>query len=261
MIWVGLITTAATVVFIVAALLSVLLKVPPAVLWSTLCAAETLFALRLTFLTSVAATLIAALFGVPSGYLLARKTFAGKAIVDTLIDLPLTIPPLVAGVGLLFLLGSDWVARGMASIGLQLLFTPAGAVLAQTFIATPIMTRTANAAFTAVDHRLEQAAQTLGLAPLALFWKVSLPLARPMLVSGLTLTWARAAGEFGATLMVAGATRLKTETLPIAVYLNLASGELNIALACAWLLMMTGFAALLLLKRIGSPPTMWAEKH
>jgi molybdate transport system permease protein len=259
MIWVGLVATAAMVLLIMAALLSMLFQIPPAVLVATLCAGETLFALRLTFLTSAAATLLSALLGVPSGYLLARKMFPGQVVVDTLIDLPLTMTPLVAGVGLLFLLGNEWVGRGLASIGLQVLFSPAGAVLAQTFIAAPIMTRTAKAAFASVDRRLEQAAQTLGLAPYGIFWRVSLPLARPILISGLVLTWARAGGEFGATLMVAGATRLRTETLPIAVYLNLSSGELGIALACAWLLIMAGFIALTLLKSIGYPPAMSTE--
>jgi ABC-type lipoprotein export system ATPase subunit len=145
------------------------------------------------------------------------------------------------------------VRHALDWMGIELLFTPWGAVLAQTLIATPIITRTSRAAFAAIDTRYEQAAQTLGLTPGQVFLRVALPMARPVLLSGVVLCWARAVGEFGATLMVAGATRFRTETLPIAVYLNISSGELGIALVCAWLLITTGFLVLLALRWIGAP--------
>jgi molybdate transport system permease protein len=253
--YVSLVPTGLVILFIVGVLVGLFIHLPFSQALATLASAETRFALGLTLLTSGGATLIAVLMGVPSGHFLARRHFKGRLLVDTLIDLPMTMTPLVAGVGLLFLLGSDAVRHWLDRLGIELLFTPWGAVLAQALIATPIMTRTSRAAFTAIDTRYEQAAQTLGLTPGQVFLKVALPMARPVLLSGVVLCWARAVGEFGATLMVAGATRFRTETLPIAVYLNISSGELGIALVCAWLLIITGFLVLLILRWIGSPPS------
>jgi molybdate transport system permease protein len=204
-------------------------------------------------LTSGAATAFAIILGVPSGYFLARESFKGKVLIDTLIDLPMTMTPLVAGVGLLFLLSHDTVRSVLNGLGIELLFSPWGAVLAQVLIAAPIMTRTSRSAFAAMDDRYEQAAQTLGLKPVQVFLRISLPMSRQVILSGVVLCWARAVGEFGATLMVAGATRFRTETLPIAVYLNISSGELGIALVCAWLLIMTGFMVLLAVRWIRPP--------
>jgi molybdate transport system permease protein len=251
--YIALIPTAVLVLLIIGVLAGLFIHLPLSQVLATLAAAETRFALELTLLTSGAATMLAILLGVPAGHFLARRVFKGKLLIDTLIDLPMTMTPLVAGVGLLFLLGGNAVRLSLDWLGIELLFTPSGAVLAQTLIAAPIMARTSRAAFAAIDARYEQAAQTLGLTRQQVFFQVALPMARPVLLSGVVLCWARAVGEFGATLMVAGATRFKTETLPIAVYLNISSGELGIALVCAWLLIMTGFLVLLVLHWIGAP--------
>ncbi len=248
-----LLPTGLLVFLIVGVLVGLFVHLPWSSVVTTLASEEIAFALRLTLLTSGVATLVAVLLGVPAGHFLAREDFRGKIVVDTLIDLPMTMTPLVAGVGLLFLLGSDPVRQALDRFGIQLLFTPWGAILAQVLIVTPVMTRTARAAFAAIDTRYEQAAQTLGLKPVQVFLRVSLPMARSVLLSGVVLCWARAVGEFGATLMVAGATRFRTETLPIAVFLNISSGELGIALICAWLLIMTGFLVLLVMRWIGTP--------
>lgn len=248
-----LLPTGLLILLIVGVLVGLFVHLPLSSILTTLSSEEIAFALRLTLWTSGAATLIAVLLGVPAGHFLARQHFRGKIAVDTLIDLPMTMTPLVAGVGLLFLLGGDAVRQTLDLLGIQLLFTPWGAVLAQVLIVTPVMTRTARAAFAAIDTRYEQAAQTLGLKPGQVFLRVSLPMARSVLLSGVVLCWARAVGEFGATLMVAGATRLRTETLPIAVFLNISSGELGIALICAWLLILTGFLVLLVMRWIGTP--------
>lgn len=213
--------------------------------------AETLFALRLSLTTSLLALSVSIVLGVPAAYLLARRHFPGKAVVEALLDLPLVMTPLVAGVGLLFLFGQKWLGGVLGELGLQVIFTPWGAVVAQTFIAAPILIRSCRAAFEAVDQRYELAGQTLGLSPFRVFFLVTLPMARKGLLSGTILAWARALGEFGATLMVAGATRFKTATLPISVYLNISSGELGLALACSWLLLLTGLILLFALKWIG----------
>jgi molybdate transport system permease protein len=248
-----LLPTGILVLLIGGVLAGLFMHLPLPGLLTTLASAEIAFALRLTLLTSGIATLVAVLLGVPTGHFLARQRFRGKLVVDTLIDLPMTMTPLVAGVGLLFLLGTDGVRQPLERLGIQFLFTPLGAILAQVLIVTPVMTRSARAAFAAIDTRYEQAAQTLGLTPGRVFLRVSLPMARPVLLSGVVLCWARAVGEFGATLMVAGATRLRTETLPIAVFLNISSGELGTALVCAWLLILTGFMVLLTMRWIGAP--------
>lgn len=248
-----LLPTILLLLLILGVLVGLFLHLPFSGILTVLASEETCFALRLTLLTSAGATAIAVLLGVPAGHFLARQTFRGKILVDTLIDLPMTMPPLVAGVGLLFLLGNDAVRHSLDRLGIELMFTPMGAVFAQVLIIAPIMTRTSRSAFAAIDTRFEQAARTLGLKPGQVFLRVSLPMARPVLLGGVVLCWARAVGEFGATLMVAGATRFKTETLPIAVYLNISSGELGMALVCAWLLIFTGFIVLLVMRWIGSP--------
>lgn len=218
---------------------------------------EILFALKLSLTTSAAATFLTVVLGVPSGYFLSRNTFKGKIVIEALIDLPMTMPPLVAGVGLLFLLSNTTVQRCLNILNIELLFSVWGAVLAQVLITAPIMTRTSKSAFASLDKRYEQAAQTLGLNSFQIFFHVAFPMARPIILSGIVLCWARAVGEFGATLMVAGATRFKTETLPIAVFLNISSGEMGIALVCAWMLIMTGFGVLFLMRWIGPP--MWSK--
>jgi len=217
----------------------------------TLFAAETLFALRLSLLTSVSAVAIALFLGVPAAYILARKQFPGKFIVDTFLDIPLVMTPLVIGMGLLFLFGPELAGGALERIGVNLLFSPGGAVVAQAFIATPLMIRSCRNTFEEIDIQFDRVASTLGLRDAEIFFLILLPMARNGILSGTVLAWTRTLGEFGATLMVAGATRFRTEMLPITVYLNLTRGELSIAVTCAWILIAIGFLLLLLLKWLG----------
>lgn len=218
---------------------------------AALIAAETRFALILSLWTSAAALAVALVLALPAAYLLARRTFPGRVVVDTLLDIPLVMPPLVAGMGLLFLFGRRMLGEPLASVGIDLLFSPAGVVVAQSFIATTVMVRMGKAAFAAVDAGLGDAARTLGAAPWGVFWSVDLPLAARGLLAGAVLAWSRALGEFGATLLLAGATRLRTETLPMAVFLNIATGETGVAVACALILLAVAFALLLVLRGLG----------
>ena len=176
---------------------------------TALASEETRFALRLSLMTSLFSTFLALLLGVPTGYLLARTAFPGKAILDTFLDLPLVITPLIAGVGLLFLFGQNMLGGALGKWGIHILFTPWGAVLAQTFVAGPIVMRSSRAAFERLGQRYEWAAATLGLRPSQVFFQISLPLARQGILAGTILGWTRAMGEFGATLMVAGAIRFQ----------------------------------------------------
>ena len=238
------------VIFVAGVLIALVSQVSGGELASALRSSETQFALRLSLECSLAAVAFASLLGVPAAYFLARRDFRGKGLFDTVLDIPLVMPPLVAGVGLLFLLGRGMLGGPLAELGISFVLSPWGAVVAQTFVAVPIVIRTSKAAFESVDPGYEAAAVTLGLGPWKVFVKINLPLAGRSIASGIVLGWARALGEFGATLMVAGATRFHTETLPIAVYLNISSGELGIAVSCALVLVGTAFLLLLVLRLI-----------
>ncbi|PWC42412.1 ABC transporter [Azospirillum sp. TSO22-1] len=245
---------AVVVILVLGVLLALGARLSPEELWAALLAPETLFALRLSLLTSLAALGMAAALGVPAGWLLARRSFPGKAAVDTLLDLPLVMPPLVAGLGLLFLFGRRLLGEPLVQLGLEILFSPLGVVVAQGFVATLVLLRAAKAAFLAVDPRMVEVAGTLRAAPWDVFRSVELPLAAPGLAAGAVLAWARAVGEFGATLMLAGATRFHTETLPVAVFLNIATGETGVAVACALVLLAVAFVLLLAIRSLGAKP-------
>jgi molybdate transport system permease protein len=242
---------AIVVLFVVGVLAALVSQVSGPELFSALRSSETTFALRLSLMCSIAAIFLASLMGIPAAYFLARREFRGKGAFDTLLDVPLVMPPLVVGVGLLFLLGKGMLGGMLADLGIYLVLSPWGAVVAQTFVAVPIVIRSSKAAFESLDPGYEAVAMTLGLSPWKVFVKINLPLAGRSIASGIVLAWARALGEFGATLMVAGATRFRTETLPIAVYLNISSGELGIALSCALLLVVVAFLLLFLMRLLG----------
>jgi len=212
---------------------------------------ENCFALKLSLWTSASSVTVALILGLPVAYIMARQHFPGKFIVDTFLDIPMVMTPLVTGMGLLFLLGPNLAGGWIEKLGIRFLFTPAGAVLAQTFIATPLIIRSGRSTFEGIDVKFEQAGSMLGLSDARVFFFIVLPMARNGILAGAVLAWARTLGEFGATLMVAGASRLRTETLPIAVYLNLTSGEITLALTCAWVLIFLGFCLLMILKLLG----------
>ncbi len=223
----------------------------PRELWHSLRGEETLFALRFSLQVSAGAMCMSIPLGIASAYYLARREFVGRQLLDALLDLPLVMPPLIVGVGLLFLLGRDLLGEPLARMGVELVFTPLGAVVAQAFVATPIILRNAKAAFESVNPGYQETAMVLGFSPWRVFFRINLPLAWRSIAAGIILAWARTMGEFGATLMVAGATRMRTETLPVAVYLNLASGELGTAVCCALVLLAVCFAVLVMLRILG----------
>ena len=226
----------------------------PADMMAAFQSSETMYALRLSIMVSITAISISMVMGIPTGYLLARSKFPGKFLFEIFLDLPLVMTPLVAGMGLLFLFGPALIGDAAVAAGLDILFSPSGAVVAQAFIATPIIIQNSKTAFEGLDYHFGWAGQNIGLNPFQIFIHITLPMVRQDIVSAAILAWTRAIGEFGATLMVAGATRFKTETLPIAVYLNITSGETGIAVACAWLLIFIGFFLLLILKSLQKAP-------
>ena len=180
-------------------------------------------AFRLSLLVAAAATLASLPFGVALGYLLARRAFPGKAAVETAVNLPLVLPPVVTGYLLLVLLGRrgplgallhDW-------FGVSVVFTWQGAAAASAVMAFPLLVRAVRLAFAGADPRLEQAARTLGAGRLRTFFRVSLPLARRGVIAGAVLAFARSLGEFGATVMIAGNIPGETQTIPLYIYSQL----------------------------------------
>lgn len=177
------------------------------------------------------ATLLNLIFGIGVGYLLARKRFPGRDLLDTILTLPMVMPPTVLGYYLLVLLGrrSALGAWLQDHFGFSFIFTWQGAVIAAAIVAFPLVFKPARAAFEAVDGQLEQAARVLGISEMAVFFRVTLPLAWRGILAGVLLAFARALGEFGATLMVAGSIPGKTQTLSIAVYEAVQAGQDDVA--------------------------------
>jgi molybdate transport system permease protein len=190
-------------------------------------------ALVLSLGTSAMTVGLAFVLGTPTAYALARWTFPGKSWIDVLIELPIVLPPAVAGIGLLLVFGRRGILGApLEAIGVSIGFTTAAVVLAQTFVAAPLYVRALRAGLTSVDREPEEAARADGATEWAVFWSVTVPLAMPALVAGLLLCWARALGEFGATIMFAGSLQASTQTLPLAIYAALES-DLDAAIAMA----------------------------
>jgi molybdate transport system permease protein len=203
-------------------------------------------ALWLSLTTSTLALALIVVFGTPLAYLLARGRFRGSRLVDTLVDLPIVLPPAVAGIALLMAFGRyGVVGRWLNELGLTLGFTTAAVVLAQIFVAVPFFVRTAKSGFARVDRELEEAAADLGAAPAQVFRSVTLPMALPALAAGAVLAWARALGEFGATIMFAGNFPGVTQTMPLAIYGRFGAGDLRSALLLSLVLLAASLAILL----------------
>ena len=183
--------------------------------------------LALTLKVAGWATAINLVLGVAAGWLLARRRFIGRDLVDAVLTLPLVLPPTVMGYYLLVVIGKrGWLGHWLQqSFGINLIFSWQGAVVAATIVAFPLVLKSARAAFESVDPQLEQAARVLGLNEWAVFFRVSVPMAWPGILAGTLLVFARSLGEFGATLMVAGSIPGRTQTLSIAVYEAVQAGQ------------------------------------
>ncbi|HEY6867818.1 MAG TPA: ABC transporter permease [Candidatus Eisenbacteria bacterium] len=229
-------------------------RVSPAQLVSRLGDRVVLDALRLSLVTCVAATAIVLALGLPLAYLLATRDFVGKRAVEVLVDLPMVLPPTVAGFALLMAFGRAGLAgRSLSALGISLPFTTAGVVAAQVFMAVPFFVGSARAGIAGVDPRLIDAAATLRASEGFTFFRVVLPLAMPSIAAGLAMSGARALGEFGATITFAGNLPGTTQTMPLAVYVALQS-DLDAAAVLSVLLLVMAFALLLGLR---SAPAGW----
>jgi len=214
-----------------------------------------LAALWLSLRTTLGALAIIVIVGTPAAYLLATRRFRGRELLVTLVELPLVLPPAVAGVGLLATLGPGGLVGGaIEDAGIRIAFETAAVVIALTFVAAPFFLRSAQAAFASVDRSWLQASRTLGSSEARTFLRVAIPAAAPGLLAGVALAWGRALGEFGATLIFAGSFQGRTQTAPLAIYQRLGT-DFTAALALAAVLVAASAALLLSVKLLSGPRT------
>ena len=203
-------------------------------------------ALALSLTTTAASLLLTVIFGLPLAVVLARRSFRGKWLVEAIVDLPIVLPPAVAGLALLLVFGRRGLLAGpMQSAGIDIAFTVVAVVLAQTFVSAPFFVRAARAGLAGVDRDLEDAARVDGASERQLFRRITVPLAGAALAAGLVMSWARALGEFGATIMFAGSVEGRTQTLPLVVYSEFQAGELDASVAAAAMLVLAALGVLL----------------
>lgn len=234
---------------LVVPLVGLLVRAPWSGLGRILGTSQARDALWLSLLSATLATVISVVLGVPLAWVLARSAMPGLRLLRALVTLPLVLPPVVGGVALLLVLGRNGLVGQWldAWFGVTLPFTTAAVVLAETFVAMPFLVVAVEGAFRSADQGYDEAAATLGAGRLTVFWRVTLPLVRPALVAGSVLCWARALGEFGATVTFAGNLPGVTQTMPLAVYLQMETDP-DAALALSLVLLAVSVTVLFLLR-------------
>jgi len=244
-----------------AAVLAIFLALPVAVLvirsvaggmlLGVIGSATVLDALGLSLMTTAASVIATVLLGTPLAMVLARRHFRGSSLVETAIDLPIVLPPSVAGLALLLVFGRRGVlGEPLQLAGLSIPFTTLAVVLAQIFVAAPFFIRSARAGIAAVDRDLEDAARVDGASERHVFRWITVPLAAPALAAGLVMCWARALGEFGATIMFAGNVAGRTQTLPLVVYGEFQGGGLDASIAAATILVLAALGVLVAVRAL-----------
>jgi molybdate transport system permease protein len=208
--------------------------------------AAVLSALALSLTTTAISLVLTVAIGLPLAFVLARRSFRGKWLVEAFVDLPIVLPPSVAGLALLLVLGRrGLLGAPLSASGLDIAFTTSAVVIAQTFVSAPFFIRSARAGIAAVDRDLQDASRVDGASEPRLFWDITIPLAAPALAAGIVMSWARALGEFGATIMFAGNVAGRTQTLPLVVYSEFQAGELDASIAAAAMLVMAALGVLI----------------
>ena len=208
-------------------------------------------ALGLSLGTTAISLVMTVALGLPLAFVLARRRFRGSSILETVIDLPIVLPPSVAGLALLLLLGRRGLLGGpLDLLGIELPFTTVAVILAQTFVSAPFFIRSARAGIAGVDRDLEDAARVDGASELQLFRAITIPLASSALAAGLVMSWARSLGEFGATIMFAGNVEGRTQTLPPVVYGQFQGGDLDGSVAAAAILVLAAFGVLIAVRAL-----------
>lgn len=236
--------------FVSLPLLALLLQTGPSTLQTYLRKSDVVQAIGLSIVTTSITTLLAIILGTPLAYMLARHTFRGRLTLDTLIDLPMVLPPAVAGVALLMAFGRRGIfGPYLNAVGLDIAFSQTAVILAQLFVAAPYYVKTATSGFASFNRDLEHAAALDGAGLWRVFWYITVPLTWPSLLGGAVMTWARALGEFGATIIFAGNFPGRTQTMPLAIYIGFEL-ELNVALTLAVVLLIVSFGVLAVVKGV-----------
>jgi molybdate transport system permease protein len=234
--------------FLALPLLALFLRISPRQLIENLTRPQVLQALGLSLVTTLTSTVMILVFGTPLAFALVRRAFRFQRLVDTLVDLPIVIPPAVAGVALLITFGRRGLLGGVwQAFGVDIAFSIVAVILAQIFIAAPFYIKSAAIGFAGIDHEIEQAASLDGAGPWQKFRHVIIPLSWTALLSGSVLAWARALGEFGATIIFAGNFPGRTQTMPLAIYIGFEQ-DLSIALTLSAILIVLSFLSLLLVR-------------
>ena len=243
--------TIAVMVFIGSAIMAIVLG-GMAHFTEALTSPEVLFSLRMSVVTSTISTLLCLALSLPSAYALTRTNMPFKRVAEVLMELTLSLPYILLGFALLLVFSSPF-GKALKEAGFAVVFEPTGIVLAQLIVNLPFAIRMIRTAFLDVNPRMEFVAQTLTATPFQAFRTITLPLCRNAIVSTLVLTWARGMGEFGATLMLVGVTRMKTETLPGSVYLSISTGNNEVAMATAMIMLLLSAATLVVANMLNRP--------
>lgn len=246
------ILVAVVTLYLVLPVIALFFRTTPELFLASLANPEVSSALTLSLLTSIISLIIIILVGTPFAYVHCRHQYPGKVLVDTIIDLPLVMPPAVAGLALLVLYGRVGLVGKYASLfGISIAFTTLAVIMAQIFVASPFYLRQAKSLFDQLDPAYELTARTLGASPARVFTKVVVPLTAGGLISGAVMTFGRALGEFGATIMFAGNLPGVTQTMPLAVYVSMA-GDFNIGITIAILLVLISFAIMIAVRLLAN---------
>lgn len=242
----------AVTLYLALPVLALFFRTTPELFLTSLSSPEVVSALTLSLETSIISLAVVVLVGTPFAYVHCRNQYPGKVLVDTLIDLPLVLPPAVAGVALLVLYGrTGIIGQGISLLGISVAFTTLAVIMAQVFVASPFYLRQAKSLFEQLDPAYEHAARTLGASPFRIFTRITLPLTAGGLVSGAVMTFGRALGEFGATIMFAGNLPGVTQTMPLAVYVGM-EGNFMVGLTISIILVIISFAIMIAVRLLGT---------
>jgi molybdate transport system permease protein len=234
--------------FFVLPIFGMALRLPWSTAFAEISKPQLLEAIIISLFVSFSAVASAVLFGFPLAWLLARASFPGRRFLRTLVLLPMVFPPVVGGLALFTIFGRNGLLGPVLnSLGIQVAFTPAASILAATFVSAPFFVLSAETGLSSTDRRIEEAAATLGASTWRILGTVILPAIRPSLLAGVALTWARALGEFGATIMFAGNVEGRTQTVPLAIYDLFQMGNHDGAILLSLILVVISFVLLLLL--------------
>jgi molybdate transport system permease protein len=241
--------------FLIIPIVALIIRAIQTQAWQEMAGGSLVPAILLSLFTTAISVLLTVLIGTPLAYFLARREFIGKPFISVLVELPVVLPPAVAGLGLLVAFGRRGLfGPALEAIGLSLPFSTAAVIIAQTFVAAPFYIRAAQVAFQTADPEIEAAARVDGADGLVLFWEITLPLSNRALGAGLALSWARALGEFGATILFAGSLQGVTQTMPLLIYKEF-ERNINAAIWTGLLLVAFALTCLLLARYLGKSDT------